>query len=276
MELDTKISIATGILTAIIFTYASVAIRDTPFVWYQTRLFGLISYFFLFMTVLIGELRVLSKDKSRLKIFRFHKPIAIFSLFLVLVHGFAAVADNYKWGAQLSFSQYLGFSFGDKWLTLLSFGTLAFYLMILVALTSFKRSVRALGYRRWKRIHYLSYLLFAIAFTHAAGLGTDIKHSQISIVIYPLVYASMLIVLSLFLARLAHGAFKLSDQTEINLTAVLFCALVIGAFLFVKVKLMLEDDIQKARFEIENRQKAIGLANNSLEEAIEANARLSE
>ncbi len=175
---------------------------------------------------------MLAKIKADFWLFKYHKPTAIFAIFLVFLHFVAALADNYKWGKQLVFSQYLGFSFSDKWLTLLSFGTLAFYLMLLVGLTSATKSIQFLGFRNWKKIHYLSYPAFFIAFTHSFNLGTDIKTSFLAPVIHPLVLFTFLLVIALLLARIAHGVFQFSDQWEINLAVILFILLVIGSLFF--------------------------------------------
>jgi predicted ferric reductase len=50
-------------------------------------------------------------------------------------------------------------------------GQLALYLMALVALSVYVR--QKIGQKTWRAIHYLSFLIFALALAHALGSGTD-------------------------------------------------------------------------------------------------------
>lgn len=229
MESKTLKIFLSSVVAAIMYTGVSYLIRDTQYVWLLTRICGLVSYFALFATTLIGELRMLRKVKGDLSVFRFHTPLAVFSLFMVVLHGIAAIVDNFKWGKELGFVQYLGFSFGDKWLILLSLGTLGFYFMVLVAITSKRQSIQRLGFRNWKKIHYLSYVCFLVSFIHSVGLGTDIKTSALSVVLEPLMVITGSLVLALLLARIAHGLFVFEDQVELNIAALFFVMLVLGA-----------------------------------------------
>ena len=114
MEKKTIFLIFAGILTTILYIILSYSVKDTKTIWIMTRLFGLLAYVFLFITILLGELRLLSWIKGSFTLFRFHTPAAIFSTYLVLLHFIAALADNFKWGKTVTFVQYLGFSYSDK------------------------------------------------------------------------------------------------------------------------------------------------------------------
>lgn len=224
-----------GALATVVFIVLSSAISHTYAIWLQTRLLGLVAFFALFLTVLLGELRLLAKDKSRVTLFRYHKPLAIFATYIVLLHFISAVADKYQWGKGLRFTQYLGFTFTDQWMILLSLGTLAFYLMLLIGATSATRSIQLLGFRRWKLIHYLSYLTFLIAFVHAVNLGTDIKHGVVALVLKPVVIGAFVLVTGLLLTRVLNSFPVFDDQAEVNLTAaLLLLLLVLAGFLAVQ------------------------------------------
>ncbi|MBI4175779.1 MAG: ferric reductase-like transmembrane domain-containing protein [Candidatus Aenigmarchaeota archaeon] len=222
------ISLAT-IMTLTIFLWSSYSISDTKAIWIQTRIFGLVSFAALFLTIIMGELRVLTKGMAPLEIFRFHKPLAMFSVFLVLLHGISGMMDNYKWGKGLSFVNYLGFSFSDKWLVLLSFGTLAFYLLVLIGATSQPRMMQVLGYKRWKLVHYLSYAAFFLGYAHAINLGTDLKGAGYAVLLHWLVVGSFIIVLALLLTRIAHAILHFDDLVEVVLASCLFLLLLFGA-----------------------------------------------
>jgi len=220
---------ALGLVTLALFAGFSNMVKDTETIWLQTRLFGLLSYAALFTTVVLGELRVLSIKKADFPLFKYHKPIAIFSIYLVVVHFMSAFADSYKWGKLLKWTDYLGFSFQDKWLTLLSFGVLAFYLMVIVAATSATRSIQWFGYRRWKVVHYLSYAAFFIAYYHSVNLGTDVKTSAISPIVAPIMRYSFIFALSFLLARGLKGLGLFTEQFEVTLSTVFFIALILAA-----------------------------------------------
>lgn len=222
-----------GTIVAILYTLFSNAIGETYAIWLQTRFLGLTAFFALFVVVLLGELRLLAKNKGRVRLFRYHKPLAIFSTYVVLLHLITAMADNYKWGKGLSLVDYLGFTFTDQWLIFMSIGTLVFYLMLLIGVTSASKSIRFLGFKRWKIIHYLSYLAFFMAFIHSVNLGTDIKHGIIGMILKPVVIGMFLIVTGLLLTRMLKNLPFLTDQTEVNLLAalILLSLLLFGALL---------------------------------------------
>ncbi len=209
-----------GALAAFLFITFLNLIKNSEAIWLANRLFGMTAYFSLFITVLLGELRLLSKVKGSFAVFRFHKPVAIFSTFLVLMHGLSAVVDKYKWGKTLSFVDYLGFNFSDKWMVFLSFGTLAFYFMLLTGVTSATKGIQILGFKRWKAVHYFSYISFIFGYVHAINLGTDIKTGMAAFLMFPLFKFTFLIVAALFLVRISKGFGIFADQWEINLACI--------------------------------------------------------
>jgi DMSO/TMAO reductase YedYZ heme-binding membrane subunit len=229
MDKGTIILLVTGVATMVLFAGFSTMVKDTVVIWYQTRLFGLLSYAFLLVTVVFGEIRVLAIKKSDFPIFKYHRHLAVFSLYLVIAHFISAFADNFKWGRQLTWVDYLGFSFSDKWLALLSFGVLAFYLMIITAATSATKAIQGLGYNTWKAIHLLSYAAFFIAYVHSVNLGTDVKTSVLAPVISQLMRLSFILVVSLLMTRVLKGLNIISDQMEVNLAVIFFIALILSA-----------------------------------------------
>jgi methionine sulfoxide reductase heme-binding subunit len=257
MDRKAALLAAAGLAATVLFVAFSAAVKDTETIWLQTRLFGLLSYAFLFAAVLIGEIRALAIKKSDFPLFRLHKPIAIFAVYLVLLHFVSAFADNYKWGKQLRWTDYLGVSFSDKWLTLLSFGVLAFYLMVLVSATSATRSMQWLGCGRWKAVHYLSYAAYFIAYVHSVNLGTDVKTSILSPVIRPLMRLTFIIAISLLITRALKGLNILKDQLEVVLAAAFFITLVLSATALIShhvaasdMALTIEKDLNATREDV--------------------------
>jgi len=227
-------SVLLGIPFMIAFIILSNSIKTTEYIWLQTRIFGLIAFFALFLTVVIGEMRLLSKIKANFILFKYHVPIAIFSTVIVLMHFISAVFDKFKWGKTLVFTQFLGFSFSDKWLVLLSLGTLAFYFMLIVGITSPKGMIQRIGYKKWKLIHYLSYVAFLFAYIHSINLGTDIKSAEVGFILKPIFIIMFLFVLALLITRILNAYKLFSDQIEINLVAVFFILLLLGSVFIIK------------------------------------------
>jgi methionine sulfoxide reductase heme-binding subunit len=233
-----------SVVALVLYIIFSSAVRDTQLIWILTRVFGLISFAALFIAVTLGELRVLSKIKANFKLFRFHTPLAIFATFTVAAHLASAVLDNYKWGIGLTVTQYLGFSFSDKWLVFLSLGTIAFYLMLIVGLTSRTKFIQKIGYKQWKLVHYLSYIAFVIAYIHAMNLGTDVKYSVIAPYLSVVFILMFFFVISLLLTRIVNGFGAFSDQWEINLAAIFVIVLLVGGVFVGRHVIAKQDQIK--------------------------------
>ncbi|MFH0862384.1 MAG: ferric reductase-like transmembrane domain-containing protein [Candidatus Altiarchaeota archaeon] len=222
-----------GTAALFVFLLFSLFVRDTAIIWYETRAFGIGAYLLLFLAVGSGEWRILTKGKSQFPLFRFHKPVAVAAVVTTFAHFIAGVLDNYKWGPHLNITQYLGFSFSDKWLVFLSLGTLAFYLMAAVAATSGPRTIRFIGFPRWKLTHLLGYVAYYMGYAHAVNLGTDMKASSLSWMFSPLMVLSLCTISGLLMARALNGAFNiLSDQAEVWMAAALFVLMFLVFILF--------------------------------------------
>jgi hypothetical protein len=256
MENKTKYYIAGAIILAIIFIAESLAIKDTKYIWLQTRTFGLLSFLGVFLTIALGEMRLIRKSCGGFGTFKHHKKIAIASAALVFIHMVSAIADNYKWGKQLSFVQYLGFTFTDKWMFWLSLGTLSFYLILIVAGLSQTKIIQKLTFKKWKLTHYLSYGAFVIAYIHAINLGTDIKISALSPYLYPLIQLMFLLTIALLITRMLCSHSIFSDKTETNLATVFFLLLLILSLSIAS--------------QIEKRQQYISDLTNNISEAQDA------
>jgi hypothetical protein len=111
MEKKNKILIIGGIITTILYILFSKSISETSTIWVLTRIFGMVAFFSLAIAITLGELRLLHIMKADFALFKFHTPMAIFALFVAMLHGISGLMDNYKWGVGVSWTSYLGFSF---------------------------------------------------------------------------------------------------------------------------------------------------------------------
>jgi methionine sulfoxide reductase heme-binding subunit len=146
-----------------------------PMLWYLNRGSGIALLLVLTGTLCLGVLSARA-GRSRL-VPRFaeqelHRNLGLVSLALVLGHVTTAVADSYvdiRWWQALS---PVGATYKPLWLGL---GSLAFDVMLAVALTSLLR--HRLGHRAWRTVHVAGYLSWPLAMVHSLGIGTDASSS---------------------------------------------------------------------------------------------------
>lgn len=220
MKLRNIVLIVLGILVAILYLIIANSVKNTELIWILTRTFGLLAFLSLFLLVLIGELKLLNIPST----FKLHCPAGILTLAFAFLHFLSAVFDKFKWGKNLNFSDYLGFTFSDRWLTLLSLGTLAFYLIILISITSSNKGIKTLGFKKWKLSHYLSYAVFILVFIHSLLLGTDLKTSPLRNFIFPIyIFMSSLLVF-LFILRLLRKYIEEKDLFVLIILGILLAA----------------------------------------------------
>ncbi|GAA1983882.1 ferric reductase-like transmembrane domain-containing protein [Kitasatospora viridis] len=156
-------------------TSALLASAPSP-LWYATRAGGTVALVLLTATVALGIAvggRYLPRRLARFELTALHRNLAVLTLVFLALHIVTAVLDTFVhlgwWITVVPFAA----SYRTLWLGL---GTVAFDLLLAVALTSATTGVRMrLGQRRWKAVHWLAYACWPIALFHAAGTGTDTR-----------------------------------------------------------------------------------------------------
>jgi len=218
-----------ALAATVAFASFSVLISGTELIWFQTRITGLASYALLFASITTGEWRMITKGRTSFPLFRFHHPISMAAIAAVAAHFISAAADNYKWGKDLSLTQYLGFSFTDKWLTLMSLGALAFYMLTAAALASSSKMMRPGRFNVRRMAHNLGYIAFIMAYLHSVNLGTDLKSPQTAAIMRPTIVFSMMLAASLLATRIAASYNLFADNTEAAMAAVLLMVIMAAA-----------------------------------------------
>lgn len=158
-----------------------LSILGTQIMWYVTRSSGFIALLLLTMTVVLG---VSSAQKvkvgkiPRVYFAELHRSIALFALVLLAIHIFTAVVDPFtKLGWTTAFDP-----FGRTYRPLyLGIGVTAFDLLLAILVTSLLRD--RLKQRTWKKLHFLSYVIWVFAVVHGLGTGTD-SHYSFALAIY--------------------------------------------------------------------------------------------
>lgn len=151
-----------------------VAQQETPWAWYASRAAGLVAFALLYVSIFLGlTLRVplLRKIFKPIYSMNIHCWISLQATILALIHG-----------GVLVFDKFFNFSLADLFVPfassyeplLLPLGILAFYLMIMLVVTSYAR--KHISQKLWRITHFSNIVLYIIVLFHAAGLGTDLKN----------------------------------------------------------------------------------------------------
>ena len=142
-----------------------------PGLWYATRATGLVTLLMLTASVLLGLLvagRFSSQRWPRFLTQGLHRNTSLLVLVFLVLHVGTTVLDTYT-SIPLS-AAFVPFASAYKtgWLSL---GAVALDLLVALVVTSLVRD--RLGYRTWRRLHWLAYACWPVAVAHGLGIGTD-------------------------------------------------------------------------------------------------------
>jgi Ferric reductase like transmembrane component len=141
--------------------------------WYLTRGTGVISLILLTISVALGVANVRRARTSTVPRFVFeavHRNASLLAIAFLFVHIASTLIDGFAPIRLIDVIVPFGSAYRPLWL---GFGTVAFDLLIAVAVTSVLR--RRLGYRAWRAIHWAAYASWPVALLHGLGTGTDVK-----------------------------------------------------------------------------------------------------
>jgi len=187
-------------LCAVIFVplvaLAQNANAETPWAWYITRATALLSFALLWLAIFLGiaiRTPVLNKIIKPIYSYNAHCWISFQALLFALFHGVA-----------LMFDKTVHFSFFDVFVPfaasyqpgLVALGTLAFYLMLLMVITSYAKN--SISHKTWRIVHTTNIILYAIGIIHALFLGTDLQSGVVREIF---IYANAFLIF-LFLANI--------------------------------------------------------------------------
>jgi sulfoxide reductase heme-binding subunit YedZ len=146
-------------------------VKSDPTFWIVARASGLTAYALLTVTVLLGLLvksRPFGKAIDAAGATGLHRFLSLVGLGMLGLHGLALVADRAS-GVRLLDLVVPGLaSYRPVWTAA---GVLAAELMALVVASFSLR--RRLGARTWRRLHYLTFGVFAAATAHGLAAGSD-------------------------------------------------------------------------------------------------------
>jgi len=139
--------------------------------WYTARAAGVVAYALLTGGVLLG---VLLAGRARLPrwpqfaVTDVHRFVALLTGAFVLLHVYTLLLDTYVHTSLVAVLVPGASSYRPFWVAL---GTVALELLAAVGISNLFR--KRLGHARWRRIHYLTFVVWAAATVHGMGAGTD-------------------------------------------------------------------------------------------------------
>lgn len=159
-------------------TNATVSVQEeNPWAWYFSRASGLISFALLYVSIfLVLTIRIpfLRKFFAPAHALNAHGWIALQATILALLHGLILTLDKFL---NFSLTNVLIPFTSPYEKTLVALGTIGFYLMLLLVVTSYAR--KYMSFKAWRTIHFFNIGLYFIVFVHALYLGTDLKISLV-------------------------------------------------------------------------------------------------
>jgi len=142
-----------------------------PIWWYVARASGLVAWALLTLSVVWGILlstKLFGRKPTPAWILDLHRFLGGASVVFIGLHLFAILVDGFVHFDLVA----ILVPFTSQWNPLaVAWGIAAFYLLIAVEITSLLR--RSLPNRLWRRVHYASFPLFALATIHGVVAGTD-------------------------------------------------------------------------------------------------------
>ena len=158
-----------GLFPGLLF---SVTGEQPKYFWYLSRATAIISYIFIWMSLVFGLLlsgRIAKYFPGAYTANDLHQFIGITGLVIGLFHGLLLMGDQY---IHLSLVQVLlpfaTQNYRPEWVGI---GQMSFYIWVLVVLSSYIR--KQIGNKTWRAIHFTGYLVFAGVMIHGITSGTD-------------------------------------------------------------------------------------------------------
>jgi predicted ferric reductase len=140
--------------------------------WYLSRASAMVAYGLLWLSMASGL--IITNRLARLWpggpiAFDLHQFASLMGLAFALFHALILMGDKYiSYDLAQVLVPFNSASYKPVWVGL---GQVGFYLLAIVGLSFYVR--KRLGNRAWRLIHYLSFLMFALALLHGIFAGTD-------------------------------------------------------------------------------------------------------
>ena len=178
---------------------------DSKLAWHLTRSAGIVSYLLLLASTIWGLflsnqwIKNWSPGPVSMTL---HSTVSWLAVLLGLTHGLLLMFDGY-YTYTLS-DIFVPFT-GPYRPEFVGLGTLAFWMLLLVAVSFWVK--KWVGFKIWKRLHYISYVAFLMVTLHGMFAGTDGEHLGFRL----LVSIGLALTMTLLVARI----FKSQGRREL-------------------------------------------------------------
>ncbi|MFJ8513228.1 ferric reductase-like transmembrane domain-containing protein [Lysinibacillus xylanilyticus] len=144
--------------------------------WEWIRLLGFLAYFYFTISIIFGLLRKSSFVKSHKNlIYHIHQNAGWLGLITVIAHMLVLLIDHYEPYSVIG----ILIPFFAKYQSLPSaLGTIAFYLFLMVIITS-DLWIRTMNRSLWKKLHFLVLPAWVLSLAHGVLIGTDTENTLI-------------------------------------------------------------------------------------------------
>jgi hypothetical protein len=153
---------------------AFAATLSPSWYWYLARGTGVVALVLLTASVvlgILGSVRFTAAPRwPRFAVDAVHRDISLLVIVVLVIHIVTSVLDGFAPITLLDGVIPFRTPYRPLWM---GFGTLAFDLLLAIAITSLIR--RRLGYRAWRAVHWLAYASWPVAVLHGLGTGSDVK-----------------------------------------------------------------------------------------------------
>jgi predicted ferric reductase len=177
--------------------------------WYLSRASAMLAYGVLWLSMAFGL--IITNKLARLwpggpVAFDLHQFASLMGLAFALFHALILMGDKYiNYDLAQVLVPFNSTGYKPVWVGL---GQIGFYLLAIVGSSFYVR--KRLGNRRWRLIHYLSFLTFALALLHGVFAGTDSS----ALVVRVFYWATGASLLFLFIYRVLITRFAARKQAR--------------------------------------------------------------
>ncbi|WP_431027403.1 ferric reductase-like transmembrane domain-containing protein [Lysinibacillus sp. LZ02] len=144
--------------------------------WEWIRLLGFLAYFYFTVSLIFGLLRKTPAIQSNKNLyFQLHQNAGWMGFIAVIAHMLLLIIDQYE---PYQIAEILIPFLSDYHAVFSGFGTIAFYLFLIVFVTS-DLLIRKMDFSIWKKVHMLVLPAWILSLMHGLFIGTDSKNTLV-------------------------------------------------------------------------------------------------
>jgi sulfoxide reductase heme-binding subunit YedZ len=150
---------------------------STTVLWYSARATGLMALVLLTATTVLGILTANRTTSPRWPGFALqdlHRRVSLTAMAFLACHILASVVDTYVHIGWAAIVVPFASAYKRLWVAL---GSVGLDLLLAVAVSSLLR--HKIRVRTWRALHWLAYLSWPVALSHAFGIGTDMRQTWV-------------------------------------------------------------------------------------------------